>query len=461
MELKLIAREDAEALCKRTESHYFDRKRIELSPSKLEKTVVAFANSDGGEVVLGISDEIDIANPLGSWSGAEDQEEFNSHVQSIFRLQPTIPVSVRFMACEGLSGILLSILVEKSNHVHKTSADEIYIRWNASSNKVTEESKIRELEYSKGISSYEDNLVHAVQAEELIESSQINEFLKGFSPKTDALNYCINEHLLDRKHWTPKYAGVLLFHVNPAAALPSKCSVKITRYETNEDDPERENLRFTDTFEGPLYSLITSSLNRISEILSEVNVYTKDGYKRVSYPSEAVWELFVNAIIHRDYSISDDVHVLIFDNRIEIKSPGKLPGWVTVDNIKNSRFTRNTKIVRTLARYSNPPNKDIGEGIKTALQKMKDWKLQEPTFQVDGSYLVVTIPHAPLARAEDLIQEFLSKNAQISNWQAREICGIRDTNKMKMVFYKMRDADIIEPVPELKGSKSAWKLRPK
>ena len=67
----------------------------------------------------------------------------------------------------------------------------------------------------------------------------------------------------------------------------------------------------------------------------------------------------VNAIIHRDYAIADDVQVRIFDNRIEIESPGKLPGFVTVDNILDVRYSRNKQIVRTLARYKTLPNKDM------------------------------------------------------------------------------------------------------
>jgi ATP-dependent DNA helicase RecG len=70
--------------------------------------------------------------------------------------------------------------------------------------------------------------------------------------------------------------------------------------------------------------------------------------------------VFVNAIVHRDYSISDDVHVTIFNDRIEIASPGKLPGYVRVDNILDARFSRNSKLVRCLNRYRDAPNKDMG-----------------------------------------------------------------------------------------------------
>ena len=64
---------------------------------------------------------------------------------------------------------------------------------------------------------------------------------------------------------------------------------------------------------------------RVTEIMSSINVWTTDGPKAMAYPPETLWEVVVNAIIHRDYSMSDDVQVLIFDNRIEVLSPVDCP----------------------------------------------------------------------------------------------------------------------------------------
>jgi len=77
--------------------------------------------------------------------------------------------------------------------------------------------------------------------------------------------------------------------------------------------------------------------------MSNVKIWTLKGLDTINYPQETIWEILVNAVIHRDYSISDDVHVLIFNNRIEIISPGKLPGYVTEENLLEARYSRNTK----------------------------------------------------------------------------------------------------------------------
>jgi ATP-dependent DNA helicase RecG len=192
--------------------------------------------------------------------------------------------------------------------------------------------------------------------------------------------------------------------------------------------------------------------------MSSVKVWTPSGLGNVNYPPETIWEILVNAVIHRDYSISDDVHILIFNNRIEIISPGKLPGYVNEENILEARYSRNTKIVRTLNRYKNPPNKDMGEGLNTAFQKMKEYRLKEPTIKADGNYVKATIWHIPIASPEEAVVEFLGKNTTITNSQARQIAHIQSENKMKRVFYKLRDAGEIEPVMNSSGTRiRAWK----
>lgn len=264
--------------------------------------------------------------------------------------------------------------------------------------------------------------------------------------------------MIDYKTWETKVAGTLLFHPYPSAVIPRKCSVKITRYETREDDPERAHLAEQVTLEGALYPLIYKTVDAIKSIMSSVNMWTTDGLKNLEYPPEAIWEVIVNSLIHRDYSISDDVQILIYNNRIEVLSPGRLPGYVTVENILDARYARNTKIVRTLNRYKNPPNKDLGEGLNTTFQKMKEWGLKQPEIIEDKNYVRVTLPHISLAVPSEAILRFLVRNDTITNQQARDITGIKSENLVKIEFYKLRDEGLLERVPELKGPRSAWRL---
>lgn len=458
MKVKEVSKEDALALALQDESHFFDHKALQVSGQKVQKISTAFANADGGVFIIGIKDSKDEPDVNKRWAGASKIEEFNSHFQALSEITPTLDFSCTFFTCKNFPGMALEVRIEKSASVHETAAKEIYIRNSAQSNRITDKQKVVELQFAKGATSFEDFVVSTLPPETIFESDEIKSFLSEISPRTDPLDYTISENLIDLKNYDPRVSGLLLFAKNPSACLPRKCAVKIVRYETKEDEPERDYLKETISVEGPSLKLITETVERVTQIMSSIKIWTPEGLKSMSYPPEAIWEIITNAIIHRDYSISDDVQILIYDNRIEVLSPGKLPGYVTVNNILDSRFARNHKLVRTLSKYKDAPNKDIGEGLNTAFEKMKEWKLKSPIIEEVERNVKVTIPHAPLARPTELILEFLSHNDRINNKQAREITGIKSENLVKIEFYKLRDEGLLERIPGLEGPAAAWRL---
>jgi ATP-dependent DNA helicase RecG len=459
MNRKTITEKDVAVLMSRDEDHFFDRKALGCIRRTIQKIAVAFANADGGEFVVGVADDNDEPVIDNRWHGAGKIEDFNQHLQALSEVKPTLAAEYSILDPADRSGLVLLVRIEKSPEVHQTADGTVYVRKGAQSLPIKDQQRILDLQFAKGAVSFEDQLLRNFPTEEVSEGSELQRFLSEYSPKSDPLEFALNQNLLDRKTWEPRVAGILLFNNNPAAVMPRKCSAKIARYETKEDDPERDHLKSTLTLEGPLYPLIHDTVRVVTELMSAVSVWTLSGLRTLQYPPEAVWEIIVNAIIHRDYSISDDVQVLIFDNRIEVISPGRLPGYVRVENILEARYSRNSKIVRNLARYPNPPNKDLGEGLNTAFQKMKEWRLKEPEILEDGSYVRVTIPHIPLAAPTEAILQFLDSNQTITNRQAREITGIRSENLVKIEFYKLRDQGLLEMVPGLKGPAAAWRLK--
>jgi len=461
MQVREISKADALALSCQPEGHFYDRKAAQIKGAKLQKIVCAFANADGGDVYVGIADDKDQADPEKRWAGAPSMEEFNQLIQSLMELSPSPPMTLEFLRSSLSVNYVLHIQVDKSQSVHQTADGTVYERKGAQSLPIKEAERITALGFAKGASSYEDMQVDSADAEDVVDSDEINVFLSEYSPKTDPLDLSLNKGLIDRKNFKPKACGLLLFANEPSSVIPKKCSVKIIRYETKEDDPERDHLGFTETIEGPLFPLIRASVERVTDIMSSINVWTTDGAKSMQYPPETLWEIVVNAMIHRDYSVSDDVQILIFDNRIEVLSPGRLPGFVSRENILDVRYARNPKIVGMLSKYKNAPNKDIGEGLNTAFQKMKEWKMRNPEILEEDNYVRVVIPHASLATPQEAIMEFLSKNPTITNKQARDITGIKSENAVKSEFYKLRDAGTIEMIPELKGNKAAWRLATK
>jgi ATP-dependent DNA helicase RecG len=456
MKTKAISEADYIALAEREESHFFDHKAIAIAGKKVQKIATAFANADGGEFIIGIADVSEQLFVAQRWQGASP-ETFNAHIQALSEIKPSLQADYLFLACEGKTGCVLQATVEKSPYVHKTASGEVYLRKGAQSLKLNED-QVKELAFAKGATSFEDYLVPSVRPDEIVDSLVLAQFLGSYAPQTAPYDFAFGQNLIDRTTFDPRVAAILLFSASPSSFMPRKCAVRITRYKTKEDDPERDHLESTVALEAPLYSLIRETVEKVTEIMSTVNVWTTAGLQMLRYPPEAIWEIIANAFIHRDYSISDDIQILIFDDRIEVISPGKLPGYVTPRNILSARFSRNSKIVRTLAKYPDPPNKDLGEGLNTAFQRMKDWKLRPPEITEDENYVHVVIPHIALASATDSILEFLKSHPTITNRQARDITGIRSENAMKNEFYKLRDAEKLEMVPELKGSSAAWRL---
>lgn len=461
MHTRLITDDEALTFCGMDEGHFFDRKSSAIDGRKTQKIAVAFANADGGEFVIGISDDKDEPIVANRWRGAEKIEDLNGLLQALFDISPSLDLKYEFLKCLSKYGLVLRILIEKSSDILKTADGTVYQRYGAQSLPIKDPQKITELSFAKGASSFEDQELKDVPAEQIVDAPELETFLSGYSPETDTLEFCINQNLLGHKSWQPRVAAVLLFHPYASAVIPRKCALKVTRYETKDEDPERDHLTEQETIEGPIYQIIHNAVASIKKIMSSVSIWTADGLKSTDYPHEAIWEVLVNAVIHRDYSVSDDIQVLIFNNRIEVLSPGRLPGYVTVENILEARFSRNTKIVRTLARYKEAPNKDMGEGLNTAFQKMKEWGLKNPEIIEEGGYVKVTLPHTPLAKPTELILNFLTKQRSITNRQGRDITGIKSENLVKNEFYKLRDSELLERISGLEGNKSAWRLTEK
>jgi len=149
--------------------------------------------------------------------------------------------------------------------------------------------------------------------------------------------------------------------------------------------------------------------------------------------------------------------VRVFDNRVEVESPGRLPAHVTVENILEERFARNGTIVRLLNKYPNPPNKDVGEGLNTAFAAMTKLGLKEPKIENKENSVLVKIRHESLASPEELILSYLEEHESIKNKQARELCHIHADYIIKEIFKQLVERDLIEKVPGTRTSSTAYR----
>jgi ATP-dependent DNA helicase RecG len=169
-------------------------------------------------------------------------------------------------------------------------------------------------------------------------------------------------------------------------------------------------------------------------------------------------EIITNAVLHRDYSVADDVHIRIFDNRIEVQSPGRLPAHVTIGNILEERFSRNGVLVRLLNKFPNPPNKDVGEGLNTAFEAMTKLGLKPPSIEELENGVLVTIKHEPLASPEKAILDYLQDHDWIKNADARRITHIQQPHKINNIFREMESRGLIKRKDGSNTSSRAYTL---
>jgi ATP-dependent DNA helicase RecG len=193
-------------------------------------------------------------------------------------------------------------------------------------------------------------------------------------------------------------------------------------------------------------------------LTEEIQKMTTEGLTYIQYPKEALHEVITNSILHRDYSHNDDVHVRIFDNRIEVESPGRLPAHITPSNILRERFARNQKLVRLVNKFPDPPNKDVGEGLNTAFAAMANLRLKKPEIVERDTSVLVTIRHESLASPEQQIIEHLRSVDEIGNSEARVLTGVTSDRRIRTCFQKLVRAGEIEQVPGTSRGTTRYRL---
>ncbi|GLS02727.1 hypothetical protein GCM10007859_27580 [Brevundimonas denitrificans] len=456
LDLIEISAEDAAAVIQTAEGQFSDVKSIGISPANLTKTISAFANADGGELFIGV-DEVG-PEKTRRWRGFADQEAANGHIQAFEQFFPLgTDYQYEFLAAPDGGGIILKVQVARTQGISSASNGTPYVRRGAQNLPANNPEALRRLEYDKGVASFETELVN-VPVEVVVESEITQRFIAGVVPAAEPAAWLKKQILI--RDGRPSVAAVLMFSDEPQAALPKRCGIKIYRYKTKEAEGFRKALAFDpETVEGPLYDQIRNAVELTTKHTEAIPKMGGASLEAIKYPAETLHEIITNAVLHRDYSIADDVHIRIFDNRIEIESPGRLPAHITVENILAERFARNGAVVRVLNKFPEAPNKDVGEGLNTAFAAMHELGLKEPVIEERDNSVLVSIRHEALASPEEAIMKFLDDNETIKNSQAREITHIRADYQMKNIFGRMVDRGLIEQVPGTRTSNTAYRKK--
>ncbi|MEN9621633.1 MAG: hypothetical protein RLZZ67_67 [Candidatus Parcubacteria bacterium] len=424
----------------------FECKGAAIKPAKLMETVIAFANTNGGTIVIGLEDPKKATGEkrlLGISKYADNVSSFLALLAKDIE-PPLIDFSheeFEITNVEGKADKLILFRIDKSDDVHSLKNGDTYVRKGNQNQKIGASEIIR-LKYEKGSIKFESEMSNLDQFDD-VDTDLLKKFKDDTDGKGSDWQFFKDNGLAIKKRnkFFLTKGGGLLFGKNPSVLLGSKSSIKISRFfGTKQSFTGTPNLVHKPlTLEGPLLLQITAAVDYFRQVVrtSPPKLSGSTFKPSLLIPESAFQEAVTNAVIHRNYSIQNDIQVRFFDDHIEIESPGTYPGHVTPANIRRERFARNPIIQRTLNRFGDAPNLDIGEGVDRMFKVMKQKNLYEPLYQPATLFpnsVMVVLFNLQKMEAWDTVSNYLDKNLKITNEQSRNITGITDTVKMSRLF---------------------------
>jgi ATP-dependent DNA helicase RecG len=448
------------------ESRHLEFKRVSgKMVNKALETICAFANSEGGNLVLGIADLKDFQGNDRLF-GIEENPEAVDELQRLIstKFQPVIAsIGIRRPTCvlnngpaAGAQGHLILVTVPRSIKVHSLIGGGTYERLDAGNTPMSAVD-ITELSYRRGVRSATSE--HVPVNLSLLQTQAWLRFVsaRGLLTGTFA-EQLLKIGLADEAEGViqPRRAAVLLFADEPGsllAAHDSRADVRVMVYDGKHVIAgSSPNFRKPPkTLRGPLIDQIDATVNLVMDILADGVVHSGSGFKTLhAYPERVVKEAIVNAIIHRDYRLNRDIFIRIFDDRIEVESPGVFPGNITPSNIaRMGTRARNPLLSANLREFPVAPNIDAGEGVKMMFSEMAQAKLYPPQYRQNTDAAVesvtVTLFNAKRPTAWDEVSDWLDRKGSISNADVVRIAKL-DTLKASKLLTSWRDQGLLEPV---------------
>jgi len=379
------------------ENQFFDRKSAKIRPDDIVRHLVAFANASGGKLVIGIENDGRITGFRET--GAHTIENFKT--VAVKRLTET-PISVHTIEVavtndKGEDDCVLVIEVDSSyGKVIQSFDHEVYLRQANESVKLNYEQRTQLL-YDKGQCYFEDEIVERSSLDD-VDKEVINFYRKHMGLPNKPANEILEARgmLVDGKLTT---AGILLFGTNPTKYLP-QARLRFIRYDgIFAETGKRLNIIKEVTFDNAIPKIITEARTFINTQMREFQYLNTEGiFERMpEYPEFAWFEGIVNALTHRNYSMhGEHIKFIMFDDRIEIYSPGLLPNIVTVDNIMHTRYSRNPKIARVLSEFGWV--KEMNEGVKRIYTEMQSLFLKDPVYSEPGHQVLLMLENNILNR---------------------------------------------------------------
>lgn len=378
--------DDIEAFSRDKETHYFDRKSARKDAAEVAKHVMAFANAAGGKLVVGIEDDGTVSGFLRD--GARPVEDFEQVPLTMLTPTPSVACTrVPVANSKGESDIVLVMDIEYlDDQVVKRRTDGKVALREGDSSVWLDHEQIRALEYDKGAVRFENAVCEDSSLGD-IDREALAAYKQAIGADVSDERLLRSRHFLKGEHLTN--AGVLLFAAEPSFILP-QARVRVLKIDgTRLGTGEKMNIVKDETFDGPLVKALPAAKDFIASQLRDFQFQQPGGrFATVPEYPEFPWsEGLANAMAHRDYSIAGEyTRVYIYDDRMEIQSPGKLPNIVTLENMRHTRYSRNPAIARVFTTFDWV--RELNEGVDKIYDTMSEAGLPEPVFSMPNKLSV-------------------------------------------------------------------------
>lgn len=406
------------------------------------QAIISFTNADGGWVVLGIDDpENSKLKGLNRIYGIDNNLDlYDSIGREIQKIIPPLaniwpPAIIRV---KEINKRIALLRVPKSTDSFREFNKHVYVR-QEKSNKLLSPQEIIKFAYAKGFEKADKELVETPF--DLLNTEIYNEWREKRQIEEDNIQIVLEKTGLARKNENgkilPTRAAVLLFAQYPTYIMETKCAIRVMQFTGSlEEYKETPNMIGSpETIQGPIIEQIKKTHNYVLTLL-RAGIRIPSGFTtQYQIPERAVKEAITNAVIHRDYYTKRDIEIKIFEDRVEIESPGLFPYNITPANIGRVRAEgfRNDLIIKHLREFSSPPNLDQNEGVKAMRNEMKAQNLYPPIFwtypRLQDAVRVILL-NEKVATEWEKIEFHLQANKYITNEESRKITGVVQRDKM-------------------------------
>lgn len=359
------------------EDQWLERKSSRVAAKDLAVALIAFANAEGGVVVVGLHG--------GRVEGTEaDVAKTNDLRQAAMDYTvPPVPHRVERVSCLNDSGAEDSLLVfhvPPSESVHEMTNGDCYLRVGDESRKLTFTLR-QELHFDRG-AQFDGTPVPGVTGADL-DPTLVTQYRDAAGFAGTDVQLLKNRGIVGADGMVTA-AGYLLFSPNPTERFPS-ATIRVVRYRANDRGAgSRLNVDagHDERIEGPIPRQIERAAALVDEWQPKRTGLGSSGrFADIPVvPPDAWLEAIVNAVVHRSYNLAGDhIRVEIFPNRIEVASPGRFPGLADPTRpTEIDRYARNPRIARVCTDLRI--TREFGEGIRRMFEEMRLQGLADPVY---------------------------------------------------------------------------------